>query len=161
MTAAASVPFPLGSFDGIHELISCANDVVDRGGRVEKAGKTYAEIHFPPTRLHSDAQKGLKFAHYFFRWGGVRFRQQDSELVSPETGYGVTGAKTGAQNLSHGEVISRSPGRIRMQFAVVFGDAVLLQLNRCLRRPFDDGFVIRGLIPRFGGNTLKSVSRAF
>ena len=69
MTAAASAPFPLVSFDGIHELISCANDVVDRGGRVEKAGKTYAEIHSPPTRLHSDAQKGLKFAHYFFRWG--------------------------------------------------------------------------------------------
>ena len=48
-----------------------------------------------------------------------------------------------------------------MQFAVVFGDAVLLQLNRCLRRPFDDGFVIRGLIPRFGGNTLKSVTLFF
>jgi hypothetical protein len=95
MTAAASAPFPLVSFDGIHELISCANDVVDRGGRVEQAGKTYAEIHFPPTRLHSGAQ-GLKFAHYFFRSGGVRFRQQDSELVSPETGYGVTGEKDGS-----------------------------------------------------------------
>jgi hypothetical protein len=41
---------------------------------------------------------------------------------------------------------------IRMQFAVVFGDARLLQLNRCLLLHFAHVFVIRGLIPRFGGN---------